>query len=100
MLASWASDAWAVISSPALRWPRRLKAPVRIDEILEALRELDYSPPNPPGGSLFVYAQQNARLRLRSKRWLARRLAVTLNTRLLLDRRGIRLPGITPGWTD
>ena len=45
ILASWASDASAIACCPALR------APVRIDEILEALRALDGSGPrNPPGG--------------------------------------------------
>ena len=50
ILASWASDASAIASCPALRAPAALKAPVTIDEILEALCELDGGPPNPPGG--------------------------------------------------
>ena len=50
ILASWASDASAIASCPALRAPEGLKAPVTIDEILEALRELDGGPSNPPGG--------------------------------------------------
>ncbi len=50
ILASWASDASAVASCPALRAPDGLKAPITIDEILEALRELDGDPHNPPGG--------------------------------------------------
>jgi hypothetical protein len=37
ILASWASDASAIASYPALRAPSGLKAPVTIDEILEAL---------------------------------------------------------------
>jgi hypothetical protein len=41
ILASWASDASAIASCPALRAPAGLKAPVTIDEILEALCELD-----------------------------------------------------------
>jgi len=49
-LASWASDASAIASSPALRAPEGLKAPVTIDEILEALCALDEGPKNPPGG--------------------------------------------------
>src|SRR5271168_1596393 len=36
ILASWASDASAIASCPALRAPEGLKAPVTIDEILEA----------------------------------------------------------------
>jgi hypothetical protein len=54
ILASWASDAAAVASCPALRSPDGLRQPVTIDEILEALCALDGgpgSPPrNPPGG--------------------------------------------------
>ncbi len=41
ILASWASDAAAVASCPGLRAPSGLSSPVSIDEILEALRELD-----------------------------------------------------------
>jgi hypothetical protein len=50
ILASWASDASAIASCPALRAPEGLKAPVSIDAILEALCELDGDPRNPPGG--------------------------------------------------
>jgi len=50
ILASWASDASAIASCPALRAQEGLKAPVSIDAILEALCELDGRPRNPPGG--------------------------------------------------
>jgi hypothetical protein len=51
ILASWASDASAIASCPALRSPPGLKAPVTIDDILQALRDLDGNgPPEPPGG--------------------------------------------------
>ncbi|MGY8676617.1 hypothetical protein Q2941_02210 [Bradyrhizobium sp. UFLA05-153] len=50
ILASWASDASAIASCPSLRAPPGLKAPVTIDDILEALCELDGGPRNPPGG--------------------------------------------------
>ncbi len=51
ILASWASDASAIASCPALRAPEGLKAPVHIDEILDALHALDDNgPPHPPGG--------------------------------------------------
>jgi hypothetical protein len=50
ILASWASDASAIASCPSLRAPEGLKAPVSIDEILEALCALDEVPRNPPGG--------------------------------------------------
>ena len=50
ILASWASDASAIASCPALRAPKGLRAPVIIDSILEALCELDGGPRDPPGG--------------------------------------------------
>jgi len=50
ILASWASDAAAIASCPALRAPPGLRAPVTIDDVLDALRELDAGPRNPPGG--------------------------------------------------
>jgi len=50
ILASWASDASAIASCPSLRAPAGLKAPVTIDEILEALTALEGGPRNPPGG--------------------------------------------------
>ncbi len=50
ILASWASDASAIACCPALRAPAGLKAPVSIDAILEALRDLDGGPRHPPGG--------------------------------------------------
>lgn len=50
ILASWASDASAIASCPALRAPTGLKAPVSIDEVLEALCALDGGPRHPPGG--------------------------------------------------
>ncbi|WP_431015306.1 hypothetical protein [Bradyrhizobium pachyrhizi] len=50
LLASWASDANAVASSPALRAPKGLKSPVPVSDILEALRALDSDPRHPPGG--------------------------------------------------
>src|SRR6185437_5614087 len=53
ILASWASDASAIASCPSLRAPAGLKAPVSIDEILEALCKLDGGPGNPPGGKPF-----------------------------------------------
>src|ERR1044072_7483026 len=50
ILASWASDASAIASCPALLAPAGLKAPVSIDAILEALCDLDGGPRDPPGG--------------------------------------------------
>ena len=50
ILASWASDASAIDSCPALRAPAGFRAPVTIDDIIEALCELDGGPRHPPGG--------------------------------------------------
>jgi hypothetical protein len=41
ILASWASDACAVPSSPALRSPPLAANPVSFDDVMDALRELD-----------------------------------------------------------
>jgi hypothetical protein len=52
ILSSWASDACAVDSAPALRQPLGARQPVSFDEIADALRSLDDDdPPRPrPGG--------------------------------------------------
>ena len=50
ILASWASDASAMASCPAMRAPSGLRKPVTIDEILDALCDLDGGPRTPPGG--------------------------------------------------
>lgn len=50
ILASWASDASAMASRPAMRAPKALRKPVSIDDILDALRALDGGPRMPPGG--------------------------------------------------
>jgi len=50
ILASWASDAAAVTSNPALRELPGSRRMVTIDEVLEALSALDHAPKGPPGG--------------------------------------------------
>jgi hypothetical protein len=65
ILASWASDASAIASCPALRAPPGLRAPITIDEILEALREFDGAPRNPPGGK----PNPSSRIRARKSRF-------------------------------
>jgi hypothetical protein len=50
ILSSWASDACAVESAPALRQPAGARKPVSFDEVLDALRSLDDDPPPRPGG--------------------------------------------------
>jgi len=44
ILSSWASDACAVESMPALRKPPGAKTPITFDEIMDALRLLDGEP--------------------------------------------------------
>jgi hypothetical protein len=61
ILSSWASDACAVESMPGLRRCADGKAPVRFDDIVDALRSLDDDPPPRPGGKA-------ARLRPRWRR--------------------------------
>lgn len=50
ILASWASDAAAVASNPALRELPGSHRKVSIDDVLEALAALDHGPKGPPGG--------------------------------------------------
>jgi hypothetical protein len=50
ILASWASDASAMASCPAMRAPSGLGKPVPIDDIFDALCDLDGGPRTPPGG--------------------------------------------------
>jgi hypothetical protein len=50
ILASWASDAAAVASNPALRELPGSHRLVTIDDVLEALTALDHRPKGPPGG--------------------------------------------------
>jgi hypothetical protein len=50
ILVSWASDAAAVASNPALRELQGSRRSVTVDEVLEALTALDPAPKGPPGG--------------------------------------------------
>lgn len=50
ILASWASDAFAVSDCPSMRAPPDLRRPVHIREIFGALQRLDTQPLQPPGG--------------------------------------------------
>ena len=49
ILSSWASDACAVESMPALRQPPGAARPVSFDEIMDALHRLDAIAPPPSG---------------------------------------------------
>jgi hypothetical protein len=50
ILASWASAAAAVASCPSLLAVPGARGAVSIDDVLEALSDLDHSPRHPPGG--------------------------------------------------
>jgi hypothetical protein len=54
ILSSWASDACAVESAPALRLAPGTTQPVSYDDIIDALRSLDDDnpPPRPAGGKM------------------------------------------------
>jgi len=47
ILSSWASDACATDSMPALRQVPGVPAPVTFDDVIQALRELDGAAPRP-----------------------------------------------------
>ena len=51
ILSSWASDACAVESIPALRHPPGAESPVSFDEIMDALMSLDRAFPAPENGA-------------------------------------------------
>lgn len=51
ILSAWASDMYAVESSPGLRMIPGHAAPLRLSEILDALRSLDDDDPPPRGGA-------------------------------------------------
>nr|WP_295463164.1 hypothetical protein [Mesorhizobium sp.] len=50
ILSSWASDACAVESMPALRKPPGARQPISFDSIMDALRRLDVLGPAADGG--------------------------------------------------
>nr|WP_287329662.1 hypothetical protein [Mesorhizobium sp.] len=51
ILSSWASDACAVESMPALRKPPGAKAPIAFEEIMDALQALDGAGPSQGAGA-------------------------------------------------
>uniref|UniRef100_Q07NF9 Uncharacterized protein n=1 Tax=Rhodopseudomonas palustris (strain BisA53) TaxID=316055 RepID=Q07NF9_RHOP5 len=54
MLASWASDAYAVEAKPWLRLIPNRAEPIALAAILEALRRLDDEPEPPPKGGMAI----------------------------------------------
>jgi len=60
ILASWASDASAIASCPALRAPKGLKAPVNIGSILEALANWTAARETRPVASQIVASPRRA----------------------------------------
>jgi hypothetical protein len=71
ILASWASDACAVEAAPALRRPPGSQQPVSVDEILEALRDLDKA--STAAAQISFVRRQTRRRRIEDLRWLRRR---------------------------
>src|SRR5215210_66876 len=65
ILASWASDAWAVESAPALRQcPGLAGCTVPLDDVLAALRALDPQPPaREPGARPRARGKRAGRIR-------------------------------------
>ncbi|TIQ33580.1 MAG: hypothetical protein E5X48_22975 [Mesorhizobium sp.] len=62
ILSSWASDACAVESVPALRLPPGSDRPVSFDQIMDALCRLDAAttPPKPAGERLHIFDRLEA----------------------------------------
>lgn len=69
ILSSWASDAWVIPSAPDLRLPPGAEGPMRVQEILSALRRLDEPspPPRPGGASMRLPPKVPARRMLRAR---------------------------------
>jgi hypothetical protein len=67
ILASWASDACAVESNPALRQPPHSSAPVTFDEIMDALTQLDRSKRPLKGARVPRWPRQRAGVRLSTR---------------------------------
>ena len=61
VLSAWASDMYAVESAPALRMIPGHAAPLRLSEILNALRSLDDDDPPPRGGAVKSASAERAR---------------------------------------
>jgi hypothetical protein len=62
IVASWASDACAVEAVPSLRRPPGAKAPVSVDEVMEALRALDRQIAQQSDGARYRRALRRERL--------------------------------------
>ena len=55
ILASWASDLWAIESCPWLREVPGVRTPLRVSDIFAALRALDDGDPPPSGASVLAF---------------------------------------------
>jgi hypothetical protein len=56
ILASWASDLWAIESCPWLREVPGVRTPLRVSDIFAALRALDDSDPPPKGANVLAFS--------------------------------------------
>ena len=61
ILSAWASDMFAVESAPSLRMIPGHAAPLRVSEILSALRSLDDDDPPPRGGAVKSASAESTR---------------------------------------
>lgn len=68
ILSAWASDMYAVDSSPGLRAIPGHTAPIRLDAILDALRALDEGDPPPRGGLALRMPAPHLRTNVQARR--------------------------------
>ena len=68
ILSAWASDMYAVESSPQMRMIPGHAAPVRLSAILAALRQLDRGDPPPRGGMGMRMPPASSEIELRDRR--------------------------------
>ena len=61
ILSSWASDVYAVESCPSLREIPGIDHTIKLADILDALRALDYDGPPPGGTAARIYPYRRAR---------------------------------------
>jgi len=70
ILSSWASDMYAVESNPAFRQLPGIAHPIRLNDILTALRTLDHNDDDPPprGGAVMPFPRPMPSLKAIARR--------------------------------
>ena len=84
ILSSWASDMYVVESQPALRDVPGIPYPLRLDDILAALKRLDEDSDPPPRGGVAMRLPRLSRLYCAASsesQYFTRRLATTRRSR-------------------